>query len=63
MTQIAVATDHKERRSHEWPSVGEQLGAIWKILHALEMGETPPADAIAIQDQIDNIKAKYEKGV
>lgn len=60
--KIAVVADHKERRSREYPSLSEQVGAIWKILHALEIGEAPPEDAIVVQDAIDHVKAKYHKG-
>lgn len=61
--KILVAADYTERRIREYPFVTEQLGAIWKILHAMQMGDVPPEDAIAIQDAIDEVKAKYTKEV
>jgi len=59
--KIEVAADYKERRGREYPSLQEQIGAIWKILHALETDSETPEDAIQVQDSIDHIKNKYLK--
>lgn len=59
--KIEFAACHKERRSREYPPVQEQLGAMWKIIRAMQMSEAPPEDATEIQDRIDRNKAKYPK--
>lgn len=49
---------YKELRRNEYPPIGDQLDAIWKML-------TPPAgsEAEAMKAQISSVKAKYPKPV
>lgn len=52
------ANEYKELRRKEYPPVGDQLDAIWKML-------TPPtgSEAEAMKAQIEAVKAKYPKPV
>jgi hypothetical protein len=59
--KIVHAPDPRPLRAKAYPPVGDQLDAIWKILNALLTGDEPPADAIAVRDQIAAVKAKYRK--
>ena len=49
-------------RAKAYPSVGDQLDAMWKIVNRLIAGEDPDADAIAVRDAVIAVKAKYAKG-
>lgn len=49
-------------RQREYPPVGDQLDAIWKIVNALLTGDEPSADAIQVRDAVQAVKAKYQKG-
>jgi hypothetical protein len=49
-------------RAKDYPSTGEQLGALWKIVNRLIAGEDPDADALAVRDAVAAVKAKYVKG-
>lgn len=46
----------QKKRAKEYPSVGDQLDAIWKILN-----KTPDAQSDAIKSQIQAVKEKYPK--
>ena len=59
--KITHVCDCAQKRREAYPTIPEQIGAIWKILHAMQMGETTPEDAIKIQDSIDLVKAKYPR--
>lgn len=48
-------------RKQEYPSVEEQLGAIWKVLSTLP-AKNIPTEALEILKRIANVKASYDKG-
>lgn len=50
---------YKDDRRVEYPSIGDQLDAVWKIVNALIAGTAAPADAIAVHDAIATVKNKY----
>lgn len=52
-----VRRDVDQARREAYPTIGDQLGALWKIL---EDGPTPD-DAKEIQQQIRDVKAKFPK--
>ena len=54
--------DPRPLRAKEYPPVGDQLDAIWKIVNRLIAGEDPDADAIAVRDAVVAVKAKFAKG-
>jgi hypothetical protein len=45
------ALSYREKRAKEYPSIGDQLDALWK----------GGADAAAMKTKIDAVKAKYPK--
>ena len=47
---------YQQKRREEYPSMGDQLDAIYK---KLSLGESADYDAIAVK--IDNVKKKYPK--
>jgi len=51
-----AAKTYKEKRVEEYPSIGDQLEAIW-----LAMDNPTHPDVQTIKDQIEVIKAKYPK--
>ena len=51
-----AAVVYKEKRAKEYPSVGDQLDAIWKMLEPAEGTE-----ARAVKDAISAVKEKYPK--
>jgi hypothetical protein len=56
MTRIEVNEDYRKLRARSYPSVGEQLDAIWKILLALEEGCPAPQDALDVRSRILSVK-------
>jgi hypothetical protein len=48
-------------RQAAYPSVGDQLDAMWKIVMAMAASQVPPADALAVAAQINVVKAKFRK--
>jgi hypothetical protein len=61
VTRIVHNPDPGPLRAKAYPSTGEQLDAIWKIVNALVEGTTPPADALKVRDAVQAVKAKYQK--
>ena len=62
MTRIVHNPDPGPLREKAYPSIGDQLDAIWKIVNALLTGDEPPADAIQVRDAVQAVKNKYRKG-
>lgn len=52
---------YKEKRKEEYPSIAEQLDAIWKIIGSIPFADGVPEEAITVFDQIRAIKEKYPK--
>lgn len=52
---------YAEQRRAEYPDAAEQLGAAAKLIRALLEGETPPADALAVLEEIEAVKARNPK--
>lgn len=48
-------------RKLQYPSTGDQLDAMWKIVDALLVGDEPPADALAVRDAVAAVKTKFKK--
>lgn len=61
--QRARAKDgsYRRRRQVDYPTVGEQLDALWKTIVSLAHGGTIPADARAVMDAVAAVKAKHPK--
>lgn len=55
----AAAGSYRARRRAEYPAAGEQLDAIWKALAGMP-GQLP-AEAQAVLDQVNAVKAKHPK--
>lgn len=55
-------TRYKERRQFAYPSIGDQLDALWKEVHGRRVkGEIPVKEASDMLDQIIAVKQKYPK--
>lgn len=60
--KIKHIEDYRERRKSEYPPVGEQLDAVYKMAVALQqIGIELPAAVAKWVNEIDSIKAKYPK--
>lgn len=57
--KITHNPDHRPLRAAAYPSVGDQLDALWKIVEALTTHTAPPPDALAVYAQVQSVKAKY----
>ncbi len=49
---------YKEKRAREYPSVGDQLDAIWKALATIDL----PEQSKVMLDAINSVKTKFPKG-
>lgn len=58
--KIKHDSDYVERRAKEYPSVGDQLDAIWKLIAALPKKDVPP-DAQQMLGRIDGVKQRLPK--
>jgi len=54
-----VRRDIDHARREEYPSIGDQLDAFWKILAV--SGIVCPEDAERIRKKVDDVKRKYPK--
>jgi hypothetical protein len=62
LTKIIHNPDPGPLRAKAYPSTGEQLDAVWKILNALVDGTVPPQDALKVRDAVAAVKTKFAKG-
>jgi len=62
LTRIRHNPDPGPLRAKAYPSTGDQLDAIWKIVNALLANEAPAADALLVRDAVQAVKAKHAKG-
>lgn len=62
MTRITHNPDPRPLRQRAYPSVGDQLGALWEIVEALLAGQPAPIAALQVKAAIDAVKARYPKG-
>lgn len=61
MKTIRIDADYATARRAAYPDVGEQLDAINKAIDAIRRGEPLPADAVAVLDRVQTVKATYPK--
>jgi ABC-type Fe3+-citrate transport system substrate-binding protein len=61
MTRIVIKEDYRKLRAREYPSVGDQLDALWKTVQALQDGKSIPDDAAEVLSRIRSIKAGAPK--
>jgi hypothetical protein len=57
--KIKIKQNYRTRRKQEYPDIGEQLDAIWKIVGALPGKKD--ADVQDILDRVNAVKARYPK--
>lgn len=60
---IVLHQQYDEIRVKSYPTTGDQLDALWKIINALVLlpGVTIPDDAQAIMDQVNQVKQDNPK--
>lgn len=56
LVALVDSADYIDKRSAEYPPIGDQLDAIWKLLK-----DPKDLDGILVQKAIDDVKAKYPK--
>lgn len=55
---------YKEKRASDYPSLGDQLDAIWKLLGSFQRGEgltEEQQEGLSVLDSVIAVKAKYPK--
>lgn len=58
--QYEASILYQKKRQAEYPPIGDQLDAIWKLLEKALIGQSElPSDAIATFDQVRGVKEKY----
>jgi len=62
MTKIVHDPDPGPLRAKAYPSVGDQLDAIWKTLQTLSAEMQMPPETVAMLEKINAVKARYAKG-
>lgn len=59
--EIEIEQDTLRMRKCAYPSVGDQLDALWRGFDALAHGEQIPAETLRILDEVQGVKAKFPK--
>jgi len=59
--KITHIGDYRARRRDAFPSVGEQLDEIWRVIDAISNGGAVPRGAIDMLNQIKATKARIPK--
>lgn len=59
---IFCSLQYRERRAAEYPPIGDQLDAIWKVISDLNLGSFRD-DATQMLNLIQEVKAKYPKPI
>lgn len=59
--RVTHAPEVAPLRAASYPSIGDQLDALWKLYNALATGTPTPADALAVRDAVAAVKEKYKK--
>jgi hypothetical protein len=59
--KIVHNPDPGPMRQKAYPSTGDQIDAIWKIVDALLNGKAAPDDALKVRDAVKKVKATYVK--
>ncbi len=60
--KASIKRDIAEARWAEYPSIGDQLDAIWKILETLGVKDVPQ-DAAEVMSKVTLVKEKFPKRV
>lgn len=58
--KIKHESDYVERRAKEYPSIGDQLDAIWKLVAGLPKRDVPP-ETQQMLNRIDGVKQRLPK--
>jgi hypothetical protein len=61
MKAIRIDADYATARKAAYPDIGDQLDAIHKLLDAIRRSEPAPAEALAVLDRVQAVKATYPK--
>ena len=60
--KITHFDDHVTARAAEYPPIGDQLDALWKLFnHMFEQGAFPVHEAQLLRERIADIKQRYPK--
>ncbi len=57
--RIKVKGDYRKAREKEYPPIGDQLDALWKLVKHLPQTE----ESVSILEEISRIKMEYPKNV
>lgn len=61
--KIRHKVDVSSKRASEYPDIGDQLDAIYKLAESLrQQGSSLPDDVLTWLDQCKAVKQKYPKG-
>ena len=59
--KAAESGNYAIAREAHYPPLSEQIGAQWKIIQSQRDGVEPPADALAVLQQVQDVKAQFPK--
>ena len=59
--KVLIRKDINEARAKAYPSTGDQLDAIWKIIAAIEVGNALPRDALKVMEKVKKVKIDIQK--
>jgi len=48
-------------RAGEYPTIGDQLDALWKGYQALLEGDIPPPETVVMLERVKRVKARFPK--
>lgn len=61
MRRIDIRADYATARRAAYPDIVDQLDALVKAIDAIRRGEPLPAEAVAVLDKVQTVKAAYPK--
>ena len=59
--QYVAREKYRDERAANYPTVGEQLDALWKMVDALVLNRAIPEEAIAVRDAVASTKKQFPK--
>lgn len=57
--KLTINVDYRQKRRDRYPTIGDQLDAIWKVL--AENPDALPADTRAMLEKVQSVKTEVPK--
>jgi hypothetical protein len=59
--KIQHSEDYRKLRAAEYPKIGDQLDAIYKLAQWMKNSQSMPVETLEWLDQVAAVKSKYPK--